>query len=111
MTTKRIPATKLRKVRKLAAAYYTALQELEIEYIEPWVNRETYTINGVLDKDAYKAALEELVAFSRTKDARYKFVMPTKDGGYIVANEPLFGYYSAHARATVLELNKETSND
>jgi len=110
MTNSRIPEAKLREVRKLAVEYYMALQELEIEYLDPWISADTYTTDGVLDADAYKAALTELRSFGQSRNARYRFPVPTKDGGRVIMNEPLFGHYTARAFALLKELNKETSD-
>lgn len=98
MTNSRIPEAKLRKLRELAATYYGARHAIEIEYLDPWINPETYTTDGVLDYIAYLNALAALEDYVDTTEMRFVYSRPTPVEPYGVACEQLFGYFEFEAR-------------
>ena len=96
--TDRIPEAKLRKLRELAAAYYEARHAIEIEYLDPWINPETYTTDGALDYIAYLNALAALEDYVDSNEMRFMYSRPTPTEPYGVACEQFCGYFAFESR-------------
>ena len=121
MTDFKIPSDKLHKLRELAAAYYETRHEIEIEYLDPWINPETYTTDGTLDYIAYLNALAALEDYVDTNETRFMYKRPTAAEPHTVACEQFFGYFAFEARVrqrrvratmeAALDTAKETDDD
>ena len=97
-TNNRIPADKLRTLRELATAYYEARHTVEIDYLDPWINPETYTTDGTLDYIEYLNALTALEDYVDADETRFVYSAPTGVEPYNVVSEQLFGYFAFESR-------------
>jgi len=107
MTNSRIPETKLRKLRKLAVAYYEMQHEIAREYLDPWINPATYTVDGVLDMDAYRQALLDLEEYTYDTNMMADAKWPTDIEPDAVYQVQMFGYYNFEVRARLRKIGRD----
>lgn len=108
----RIPADRLDALRRLAVAYYEAQHALELEFLDPWIDPATYTVDGVLDVDAYRQALIDMEAYTEEPEMKAIAKAPTKMEPYSVWSVSMFGHFNFEARRRLWSVKKmEESTD